>query len=397
MIARWFSAGGRVRVAALAVLVMAGGACDKMPLTAPTESTIQLSAAPTVPLNGSVDVVATVIEGSGTPVQNGTLVSFTATLGRIDPAEARTENGTVTVKFVAGNQSGEATVTALSGAATSTVTDTETAAGPLGAHTTILVGGAAATSIALRAEPGDRARPRAAPSPSPRKCATKTATRCAGVPVSFSTTAGQLQSSNVITNASGEASTTLTTSGAADRHRRRRRRRRAGDHRHQGGSAPDHHAERHTESCDGWPAGHVQRASRRDQCQQSGPLRPYRVRRRRLRGSRRRGRHDQRVARLRQRWRLYGQGHGHGLGRPAGQSRSWASAVLPRAPLTVTLTLAPATAKVGGAVIFTANVGTGVTAESFDWNFGGWDSLAHDHWRISPRRSSIGLGRSTPR
>ena len=63
MIARWFSAGGRVRVAALAVLVMAGGACDKMPLTAPTESTIQtLPPAPTVPLNGSVDVVATVIE-----------------------------------------------------------------------------------------------------------------------------------------------------------------------------------------------------------------------------------------------------------------------------------------------------------------------------------------------
>jgi len=58
MIARWLSAGSRVRVAALAVLVMAGGACDKMPLTAPTESTIQISAAPTVPLNGSVDVVA---------------------------------------------------------------------------------------------------------------------------------------------------------------------------------------------------------------------------------------------------------------------------------------------------------------------------------------------------
>ena len=71
-----------------------------------------------MPLNGSIDVVATVIEGSGTPVQNGTLVTFTATLGHVDPPEARTENGKVTVKFVAGNQSGMATVTALSGAAT---------------------------------------------------------------------------------------------------------------------------------------------------------------------------------------------------------------------------------------------------------------------------------------
>ena len=213
MIARWLSAGSRVRVAALAVLVMAGGACDKMPLTAPTESTIQISAAPTVPLNGSVDVVATVIEGSGTPVQNGTLVSFTATLGHVEPSETRTENGKVTVKFVAGTQSGMATVTALSGAATGPSTGTETTA-PLGASVNIKVGGAAAKTVTLRADP--------ATVPNTGGTVTLTALvlddnggALSGVPVAFSASAGHLQSSTVNTNTSGEASTTLTTTGAA--------------------------------------------------------------------------------------------------------------------------------------------------------------------------------------
>jgi PKD repeat protein len=211
MIARWFSAGGRVWVAALAVLVMACGACDRMPLTAPTKSTIQVfSTASTVPLNGTVDVVASVIESAGTPVQNGTLVTFTATLGRMDPAEARTENGKVTVKFVAGNQSGTATVTALSGGATSGGTDTST----LGAKLDLTVGGAAADSIAVRAEP--------ASVPQTGGSVTITAqvrdasgNALPGVPVTFSTTAGSLQSSSVITNSNGEASTTLTTVGKA--------------------------------------------------------------------------------------------------------------------------------------------------------------------------------------
>jgi PKD domain-containing protein len=215
MIARWLSAGGRVPVAVLAGLIMAGGACTRMPLTAPTKSTIQLSAAPTVPLNGSVDVIATVIEGSGTPVQNGTLVSFTATLGRMDPTEARTENGKVTVRFLAGAQSGMATVTALSGAATGTATgtDSETTA-PLGATVNIKVGGAAAKTVTLRADP--------ATVPNTGGTVTLTAVvvdenggALSGVPVAFAASAGHLQASSVNTNTSGEASTTLTTPGPA--------------------------------------------------------------------------------------------------------------------------------------------------------------------------------------
>jgi PKD repeat protein len=215
MIARWFSATGRAWLGAVFALILTAGGCTRMPLTAPTKSTIQLSAAPTVPLNGSVDVVATVIEGSGTPVQDGTLVSFTATLGHVEPSEARTDNGKVTVSFVAGTQSGMATVTALSGAATgpSTGTGTDTTA-PLGASVNIKVGGAAAKTVTLRADP--------ATVPNTGGTVTLTALvldenggALSGVPVAFSASAGHLQSSTVNTNTSGEASTTLTTTGAA--------------------------------------------------------------------------------------------------------------------------------------------------------------------------------------
>ena len=85
---------------ALVLLASAAG-CDKVPLTAPTESTIVLSAnGSSVPLAGGVDVTATVTEKPGTPVQNGTLVTFTTTLGRVEPSEAQTTNGRVTVRLV---------------------------------------------------------------------------------------------------------------------------------------------------------------------------------------------------------------------------------------------------------------------------------------------------------
>ena len=71
---------------ALVAVALAATACDKVPLTAPSESTITLFATATsVSATGSTDIVATVIEQAGTAVQNGTVVSFTTTLGRIEP------------------------------------------------------------------------------------------------------------------------------------------------------------------------------------------------------------------------------------------------------------------------------------------------------------------------
>jgi hypothetical protein len=126
-------------------------ACDKVPLLAPGGTVITLFAtATTVPLNSEVEIVATAIEngttsappsatptptpttgtpttpttptgtsttGAGTPVQNGTVITFTTTIGRIEPSEARTNNGQVRVRLITTNQSGTAVVTAFSGGA----------------------------------------------------------------------------------------------------------------------------------------------------------------------------------------------------------------------------------------------------------------------------------------
>ena len=106
-------------------------ACDRVPLTAPSGTAITLIAmADTVPADGSVEILAILIEGGlgtgnnpdvepgvGTPVHDGTVVTFTTSLGRIDPVEARTREGRVTVRLIGDGRSGTAVVTAISGAA----------------------------------------------------------------------------------------------------------------------------------------------------------------------------------------------------------------------------------------------------------------------------------------
>ena len=66
--------------------------CDKVPLLAPTASVITVvSSRSVLPINGTAQIIATVIEQSGTPTHNGTLVTFTTTLGTLDPREAMTQ------------------------------------------------------------------------------------------------------------------------------------------------------------------------------------------------------------------------------------------------------------------------------------------------------------------
>src|SRR3982751_852640 len=103
-----------VTVAAAAVLSVA---CQKVPLLAPSGSSITLTAAATaLPINGSTDLIAQIIEASGTPPHSGTRITFTTNLGRIEPSEADTDvSGRAVVKFIANGGSGVASVTALSG------------------------------------------------------------------------------------------------------------------------------------------------------------------------------------------------------------------------------------------------------------------------------------------
>ena len=177
----------------------AAASCDKMPLAAPTDSIITLYASSTtVGLNASIDITATVIEPAGTPVQNGTVVTFTTTLGTIEPGEARTNNGKVTVKLVAGTRSGTAEVRAFSGG-TST-----------GEPLTVTVGAAAAGKVELLANPT------ALPATGgvvqlTALVSDASGNRLSGIPVSFATDAGVLAPSSVITDGNGEARATLST------------------------------------------------------------------------------------------------------------------------------------------------------------------------------------------
>jgi PKD domain/Bacterial Ig-like domain (group 1) len=179
-------------------LVAAASGCDKVPLLAPTNSTIRLVAAVgVVPNGGTIDITAVVIESAGTPVQNGTVVSFTSQLGNIEPRESRTQNGQVTVKFTAGSQSGTAKIMAFSGGSKSD--DLEVLVGAAAAavvnvraDTTVLpTTGGTAEIIALVRDTGGNPLPNAT--------------------VSFSTTAGQLSQSAALTNPAGEARTELRT------------------------------------------------------------------------------------------------------------------------------------------------------------------------------------------
>src|SRR5678816_4602619 len=66
--------------------------CEKVPLLAPSTASITLTASATaLPLNGTTDLIAQVLEQAGTPPHSGTHVIFTTTLGSVLPAEAETD------------------------------------------------------------------------------------------------------------------------------------------------------------------------------------------------------------------------------------------------------------------------------------------------------------------
>ena len=188
----------RAALTPLVAVALLATACDKVPLTAPTESTIQLFATATsVSPTGSTDIVATVIEQAGTPVQNGTVVSFTTTLGRIEPAEARTQNGKVTVKLTADGRSGIAQITAFSGGAISEKLE-------------LPIGSAAAETVTVRAEPA-RLSPGGGSAQIVALVRDVAGNPLAGASVAFTTTAGTLSSGVAQTDANGEARSTLVT------------------------------------------------------------------------------------------------------------------------------------------------------------------------------------------
>lgn len=178
--------------------------CDKAQLLAPTKSTITLSA-PTrfLPSGGSTEVTAFVIEQAGTPVQNGTTVRFSATLGRVDPVEVQTRNGFALTTFFAADSSGVARIRASSGAATGGDDDTNVLE--------ITVGAAAVNTVTVRANPGSVG-PGGGTVDLIATVVGENGQGLQGIGVTFNADQGTLSASNVATNASGEARTQLTTS-----------------------------------------------------------------------------------------------------------------------------------------------------------------------------------------
>jgi adhesin/invasin len=189
-------------VSLLASLVIGG--CSKVPLLAPTGSTLTLTAgATTLSLGGSTDLIVQVFEQPGTAPQDGTLVSFTTTLGSVQPSDARTSGGRVNVKFFAGSVSGVATITATSGPASGGTTNPTNVA-------KISIGSAAAGSVSVTASPG------AVPATGGSSTITATVldtngNLLAGVPVTFTTDNGTVSPALATTGANGQTTSTLTT------------------------------------------------------------------------------------------------------------------------------------------------------------------------------------------
>jgi hypothetical protein len=229
----------RLALAVVAVLgAISSGSCDKLPLLAPQGTVISLfSSSMVLPLNGSVDITAVAIEagaapstpttptptppttpgtpttpttptptpgtpGTGTPVHNGTVITFTTTLGRIEPVEARTHNGQASVRLTSTGQSGTATVVAFSGGARS-------------ASLAIRVGSAASSRIILSASPAQLPAVGGTSQISAR-VEDAEGSVVPGAPVTFSTTSGNITPSTANTDSGGIAVATLQANASAD-------------------------------------------------------------------------------------------------------------------------------------------------------------------------------------
>ena len=177
--------------------------CSTTVMLAPSGARLTLSSTATaLAFNGAATISATLVNADGTTPPDGTMVTFSTTLGSLQPAETATAKGVAVVTFNAGPASGTAIVTARSG---------ETGSGD---GVRIAVGVAAVARVAVVATPA------VVPFGGGTSAITATVTDASGtplptIPVTFTTTAGTLTPSSVKTDAKGIAQATLTTSDAA--------------------------------------------------------------------------------------------------------------------------------------------------------------------------------------
>jgi hypothetical protein len=195
----------KVLVAVLAVGVCAfTAACGTSTPTAPSGSTVRVIASPTsVSFNGTATIAVDLVTPSGGVPEDGTIVTFSATLGSVEPSQAPTANGRATATFLAGSASGSAVITASLGSV-----------GTSSGSVTISIGTQAATRVLVTAEPP------VVPFSGGTSVVTAVVVDASGnplisIPITFATTAGSVAPTPVKTDASGKAQTTLTTSQPA--------------------------------------------------------------------------------------------------------------------------------------------------------------------------------------
>ncbi len=200
----------------LAVSSLVAITCTRVPLLAPTGSVITLTTSATaLPVNGTTQLIAQVVEASGQAPHSGTTVTFTTSLGAVQPSQAETDTaGRAIVTFRAGDSNGTATITAISGAAGAPTTGT--GSGGAGTTTTsanvvkIAVGSAAVGRVSVNANPAQLS------STGGTASIVASVYDVNGNPlpnalVSFTTTAGSLGASTVNTDGNGSAVTSLRT------------------------------------------------------------------------------------------------------------------------------------------------------------------------------------------
>ncbi len=201
-------------IAVSSLALLATLACDGIVRVAPPGASMTLfTSATLLPVNGEVEITALLQRGeqgvsqnpnqptpapvpSGIVVNDGTVVQFSTTLGRVEPAEAKTANGQARVRLIGDGRSGTAIVTAISGSLVQTI---EIEVGAAGANRVVLTAnpgslpaGGGTSTISARVEDGS-------------------GNGLAGVPVNFSSNNGTLSSISVVTNSLGVATTTLET------------------------------------------------------------------------------------------------------------------------------------------------------------------------------------------
>ncbi|MCS7313645.1 MAG: PKD domain-containing protein, partial [Acidobacteria bacterium] len=183
------------------ILLLVAIACGQVDFTAPVGSVLQIFVKPEwVPAYGGTATVTVLgFRSTGAPLPDGTLITFTTTLGRIDPPSAKTKDGRVDVLFISDDRSGVAKIRAFSGPEAA-------------AEAEITVGTAIVANLELRAIPGFVP----AGGGTVRLIARTTAqdgNPVPNIPVVFQVSAGTLTSGGqpVLTNANGEAEDSLFT------------------------------------------------------------------------------------------------------------------------------------------------------------------------------------------